>query len=98
MGKSSRLKFFDSQSHVSQPFHRIHCDLWGPSPVVSSQGFRFYAILVVDCIRFSWLYPLHNKAEFYQIFTYFKKLVENQFNTRIKDFNQIVEVSLSITR
>ena len=39
MGKSTKLHFFQSQSHVSQPLERIHGDLWGPSSVVSNQGF-----------------------------------------------------------
>ena len=86
MGKSSRLQFFQSSSHVASPLHRIHCDLWGPSPVSSSQGFRFYAVFIDDCTRFSWLYPLHNKAEFYGVFTEYVKLVENQFESTIKEF------------
>lgn len=65
---------------------RIHCDLWEPSPVSYTQGFRFYAIFVDDCTRFSWLYPLHNKAEFFELFTTFVKLVENRFDTTIKEF------------
>ena len=69
MGKSNKLQFFPSLSHVSQPLERIHCDLWGPSPVVSSQGFRFYAVLVDDYTRFAWLYPLRYKSDFFQIFS-----------------------------
>lgn len=36
-GKSSKLQFFSSDSSVSNPLDRVHCDLWGPSPVVSNQ-------------------------------------------------------------
>lgn len=86
MGKSSRLKFFQFSSSVSQPLGRIHCDLWGPSPIVSYQGFRYYAVFVDDFSRFSWLYPLHNKGDFYSVFKSFKNLVENQFNAKIKEF------------
>lgn len=39
MGKSCRLKFFSSLSSVSKSLDRLHCDLWGPSPIVSNQGF-----------------------------------------------------------
>lgn len=73
-------------SHVSKPLERIYCDLWGPSPIVSNQGFCFYVVFVDDCTRFSWFYPLHNKAEFFQVFMCYKNLVENQFNTKIKEF------------
>lgn len=86
MGKSSRLKFFQSSSSVSQPLGRIHCDLWGPSPIVSYQGFRYYVVFVDEFSRFSWLYPLHNKGDFYSVFKSFKTLVENQFNAKIKEY------------
>ena len=43
-------------------------------------------MLVDDCTRFSWLYPLRNKSDFFQIFVAFKKLVETQFDTKIKVF------------
>lgn len=66
MGKSNKLQFLQSLSRVSQPLERIHYDLWGPSPVVSSQGFRFYAVLVDDYTRFTWLYPLRYKSDFFK--------------------------------
>lgn len=86
MGKSPKLQFFQSQSHVVQPLYRIHYDLWGPSPIMSKQGFRYYAVLVDDFTRFSWFYPLQNKSDFYSVFVQFKILVETQFNSKIKEF------------
>ncbi|KAG7578201.1 Integrase catalytic core [Arabidopsis thaliana x Arabidopsis arenosa] len=86
MGKSSKLPFFVSDSRVLHPLDRVHCDLWGPSPVVSNQGFKFYAIFVDDYSRYSWFYPLKSKSEFVSVFISFQKLVENQLNTKIKVF------------
>lgn len=86
MGKSSSLPFFSSQSFVSCPLERIHCDLWGPSPVLSNQGFRFYAIFIDEYTRFSWLYPLKQKSEFFSVFVAFQKLVENQHSFKITQF------------
>ncbi|AAD43604.1 T3P18.3 [Arabidopsis thaliana] len=37
MGKSTRLQFFSSDFRALKPLDRVHCDLWGPSPVVSNQ-------------------------------------------------------------
>lgn len=51
---------------------------------MSNQGFRFYAIFVDEFSRYSWFYPLSNKAEFCSIFIGFQKLVENQYSTKIK--------------
>lgn len=86
MGKSHHLQFFSSQSLVFHPLERVHCDIWGPSPIVSNQGFRYYAVFVDDYTRFSWLYPLHQKSDFYSTFVAFKTLVEKQFSKSIKEF------------
>lgn len=44
LGKSARLPFPSSVSVSSKPLERISCDLWGPSPVVSVQGFKYYVL------------------------------------------------------
>ena len=75
MGKNSRLEFLASDSVTCKPLDRIHCDLWGQSPVVSNQGFKYYAVFIDDFTRFSWLYPLRNKFDFFNVFTTFQKLV-----------------------
>ena len=46
VGKSSRLPFLVSETVTNRPLERIHCDLWGPCPVMSSQGFQYYVIFV----------------------------------------------------
>ncbi|CAN6977391.1 unnamed protein product, partial [Brassica rapa subsp. trilocularis] len=37
LGKSCRLPFLSSETVSTKPLERVHCDLWGPSPVVSTQ-------------------------------------------------------------
>ncbi|CAA7053586.1 unnamed protein product [Microthlaspi erraticum] len=87
MGKCSRLQFFPSlSSRVLGPLDKVHCDLWGPSPIVSNLEFKYYAVFIDDFSRFSWFYPLRAKSEFFSVFTAFQKLVENQFGTKIKVF------------
>lgn len=86
LGKSTRLPFSPSSFVASKLLERIHCDLWGPSQIVSIQGFRYYVIFIDHWLRFCWLYPLKLKPDFLQAFTVFHKLVENQFNYRIRAF------------
>ncbi|CAA7061321.1 unnamed protein product [Microthlaspi erraticum] len=86
MGKSHRLPFFSSESRVLHPLDRIQCDLWGPSPVVSSLGFKYYEVFVDDYSRYSWFYPMKTKSEFYSVFIAFQKLVKNQMGSKIKVF------------
>lgn len=77
LGKSSRLSFSPSVFVASRPLERIHCDLWGPSPVKSVQGFQYYAVFIDNFSRYSWLFPLKNKSDFFSVFVMFHNLVEN---------------------
>ena len=72
--KSSRLPFVASKFVASRPLERVHCDLWGPSPVTSNQGFRFNVIFVDNFSRFCWLFPLKAKSDFYNTSLCFKGL------------------------
>ena len=86
LGKSSLLPFSDSTFVATKPLERVHCDLWGPSPVVLTQGFRFYAVFVDHFSRFTWLYPLKMKSEFFSVFISFQTFVEQQLDCKIKLF------------
>ena len=48
--------------------------------------FKYYVIFVDDCTRYTWLFPLKHKSDFYECFLKFQKLVENQFERKIKIF------------
>lgn len=54
-----------SETFFTRPLEKIHCDLWGLSPVVSAQGLRFYVILVDNYSRLTWFYPLKFKSDIY---------------------------------
>ena len=87
LGKLSRLPFFASEQSSSSVFDKIHCDLWGPAPVASIGKFCYYACLVDDFSKYSWIIPLHNKSDFVDAFLAFEQYVERQYNTRIKVFH-----------
>lgn len=88
MGKSCQLPFYSSASNVMEPLDQLHCDLWGPSPVVSVQGFKYYAVFMDEFSRYSWLFPLKTKSDFCDVFIGFQKQVENQFSKKIKVFQR----------
>ena len=71
LGKFSRLPFSTSDFVATKPLERVHCDLWGPSPFVSTQGFRLYAVFVDHFSRYTWLYPLRLKSDFFFCFLEF---------------------------
>lgn len=56
--KMTKLPFSASVSCTSTPLDIVHSDLWGPSPVASYHGFRYYVSLVDDFSRYNWFFPL----------------------------------------
>uniref|UniRef100_A0A2N9HE74 Integrase catalytic domain-containing protein n=1 Tax=Fagus sylvatica TaxID=28930 RepID=A0A2N9HE74_FAGSY len=83
-GKMHQLPFPTSNKTVNSPFELIHADLWGPAPVVASNSFRFYLVLVDEFTKFTWVYLLKHKSETFQVFTQFKAMIDTQFSLPIK--------------
>lgn len=91
-GKMSRLSFPEKIDRVDVPFHKIHSDVWGPSPVVSLEGFRYYMSFVDEATTFVWIFPLMNKSKVFAAFVRFFAYVVNQFNTQIKVLQSMMVV------
>lgn len=61
-------------------------DVWGPSPVVSFSGYKYYLLLVDDFTKYCWLFPLHKKSDVSSYVQAFKVFVSNHFSMSIKTF------------
>lgn len=86
LSKSTRLPFNVRDCRSIAPLHIIHSDIWGPSPVVSRAGYRYFITFIDDYSRFTWMYPLSHRSQAYESFRHFKSHVENLFSTKIKQF------------
>ncbi|KAM0027867.1 putative RNA-directed DNA polymerase [Helianthus debilis subsp. tardiflorus] len=86
LAKGQRLSFDLNLKRASHPLDLIHCDLWGPSPVCSKDGFRYYVAFIDDYSRFTWLYPLKTKTGFYTVLPVFLRLVQTQCSRKVKVF------------
>ena len=86
LAKGHHLPYTRNEHRLSKVLDLIHCDIWGPSPVKSNLGFAYYVLFVDDYSRFTWLYLMKLKSEFFNIFLRFQKFVENQHSARIKIF------------
>lgn len=84
MAKSKHLPFPSFTTTTSSPLQLIHSDVWGPSPITSYNGFRYYIIFVDDFSRFTWVYFMTHKSEVPLIFAKFKEQIENLLNCKIK--------------
>ena len=56
LAKFSALPFNQSISVSSSPFDLIHSDVWGPSPVATKGGSRYYISFIDDHTRYCWVY------------------------------------------
>lgn len=80
------MPFEPNEKRALHVLDLIHCDLWGPSPITSVDGYRYYAVFVDDFSRFMWFYPLKTKSGFHVVFKDFLKFVQTQFSSKIKVF------------
>ena len=80
------LPFNNNVSHALSSFDLIHSDVWGPSPISTPGGSRYFVIFVDDFSRYTWIYLFKNRFELYQIYCDFTKMIETQFSKLIKIF------------
>jgi hypothetical protein len=83
-GKSHQLPFNMSENKSSVPLELVFSEVWGPSPILSNNGARFYVIFVDHFSKFTWFYPIACKFDVFSIFPKFQAYVECQFNHKIK--------------
>ncbi|XP_060971854.1 retrovirus-related Pol polyprotein from transposon RE1 isoform X2 [Cannabis sativa] len=85
-GKSHVQPFKLAETKTTHPLHLIHSDLWGPSPILSKSGYRYYVTFLDDYTRYTWIFPLRTKDETLSVFQNFQKQVEKYFCQSIKLF------------
>lgn len=85
MNKSHKHSFGENTISSSKPLEIIYSDVW-TSPLFSFDGYKYYLVLIDHFTRYTWLYPLKRKSQVFEVFTRFKALVENRFQTRIVTF------------
>ena len=86
LGKSSRLSLGPTGHKISALLELIFSDVWGPAPILSSDGFRYFMMFVDAHTKFIWFYPLGAKSDVFTVFHQFQVLVERQFSCKIKQF------------
>ena len=69
------LPFSNSTTQYTPPLQLIYY-LRGPTPILSSNGYRFYISFINAFSHFTWIYLLRTKSEAYPTFLNFKAQVE----------------------
>uniref|UniRef100_A0A7N2MUY1 Retrovirus-related Pol polyprotein from transposon TNT 1-94 n=1 Tax=Quercus lobata TaxID=97700 RepID=A0A7N2MUY1_QUELO len=62
----------------------VHTDLWGPSPVASLGGSRYYITFIDDSSRKVWVYFLKNKSDVFETFKKWMAMVETETGLKVK--------------
>ena len=78
LAKQIRLPFISSNHLSSEPFNLIHLDIWGPFHTMFIEGFQYFLTIVDDYTRFTWVYFLCAKSDFFFL------LILTQFGAKIK--------------
>jgi hypothetical protein len=86
LGKQPALPFNNSESIVSVTFDLIHSDVWGPFPIPTVGGSRYFVIFVDDFSRYTWIYFMKNRSEVLTIYRDFAKMIQTQYSKAIKVF------------
>jgi hypothetical protein len=83
-GKENQVRFPSSAMRAEGILQLVHSDVFGPMSVPSLEKSMYYVSFIDDFSRKTWIYFLRNKSKVFDRFKYFKALVENQTEQRIK--------------
>lgn len=78
-----RLPFSENSLQSQRPLQIIYSDLWGPSPVLSINNKRYYALFVDQFSKYMWLFTIKSKKEVLDVFKALHPLLERRFQTKI---------------
>ena len=56
----------NSPERASRRLGRVHTDIWGPFPIPSIAGSRYFLSLIDDMTRKSWIFCLRTRSEIYE--------------------------------
>ncbi|RVX16420.1 Retrovirus-related Pol polyprotein from transposon TNT 1-94 [Vitis vinifera] len=85
LGKQKKVSFLKtSRTPKAEKLELVHTDLWGPSPVASLGGSRYYITFIDDSSRKVWVYFLKNKSDVFVTFKKWKVMVETETGLKVK--------------
>src|ERR1700759_2959721 len=84
-GKMHDRSYKSSESRAFEPLELIHADLM-EMPINSYHGKRHVLVLLDDYSSFATIYLLRSKSETLQHVKHYASMMENQLNTKIKQF------------
>ena len=68
---------------ASAPFELVHSYVWGPYPIVSPSGFRYFVFFVDNYSQTTWLYLMKNHSKLFSHFRAFYAKIHTQFHVSV---------------
>ena len=85
LGKQKNVSFLKTgRTSKVEKLELVHTDLWGPSPIASLGGSRYYITFINDSSRKVWVYFLKNKFDVFETFKKWKAMVETETSLKVK--------------
>jgi hypothetical protein len=75
IAKQHRLPFHVSTSISKRSFDLIHCDIWRPFSVKSTNSSSYFLTIVDDYTRFIWVYLMQSKSQARPVIQAFFELI-----------------------
>ena len=69
---------------ASAPIELVHSDVWGPSPVLSLTGFKYFVTFVDDFSRVTWIYLMKSRYKLFSHFSSFCAEIQTQFHVSMQ--------------
>lgn len=63
---------------------KLYKEIWGPTPILSTEGYRYYIVFTNTFTRFTWSYPMKLESEVLTKFIYVRTFIERQFEYKVK--------------
>jgi len=76
LDKSHQTDYPITYNKCNTPFEIIHSNLWGPAPVMTTAGFRWFVTFIDDYTKVSWVYMLKHTKDILLVFQKFIALIQ----------------------
>lgn len=70
----------------TEPFELVHSNICELDGNLTKNGQRYFITFIYDCSDYTFVYLMKNKSDALDMFKFFVKEIENQFNNRIKRY------------
>lgn len=85
-GKAYSFPHKIRNTKYDHPLSLDFADFWGPTPCISSEGYKYYINFMYAKANYNWVFPLQVKSKLYRVFERFKEMTKLQCGYSIKSF------------